>query len=69
MLNLRHADIYDRIEKNSNNLIPILGIYRSEFDLNDERAKSMGFNGYMLKPLEIDVLENKLVEIMHASKT
>ena len=58
-----------RIEKDSNNPIPILAITASEFDLNDERAKSMGFNGYMLKPLEIDVLENKLTEIMHASKT
>jgi len=58
-----------RIEKDSNNPIPILAITASEFDLNDERAKSMGFNGYMLKPLEIDVLENKLAEIMHASKT
>jgi len=58
-----------RIEKDSNKPIPILAITASEFDLNDERAKSMGFNGYMLKPLEIDVLENKLAEIMHASKT
>ncbi len=58
-----------RIEKDSNNPIPILAITASEFDLNDERAKSMGFNGYMLKPLEIDVLENKLAEIMHARKT
>jgi len=58
-----------RIEKDSNNPIPILAITASEFDLNDERAKSMGFNGYMLKPLEIDVLENKLAEIMHTPKT
>jgi len=57
-----------RIEKDSNNPIPILAITASEFDLNDERAKSMGFNGYMLKPLEIDVLENKLAEIMHSRK-
>ena len=57
-----------RIEKDSNNPIPILAITASEFDLNDERAKSMGFNGYMLKPLEIDVLENKLAEIMHTPK-
>ena len=58
-----------RIEKDSNNPIPILAITASEFDLNDERANSMGFNGYMLKPLEIDVLENKLAEIMHTRKT
>jgi putative two-component system response regulator len=57
-----------RIEKDSNNPIPILAITASEFDLNDERAKSMGFSGYMLKPLEIDVLENKLAEIMHTPK-
>ncbi len=58
-----------RIEKDSKNPIPILAITASEFDLNDERAKSMGFSGYMLKPLEIDVLENKLAEIMHARKS
>jgi putative two-component system response regulator len=58
-----------RIEKDSKNPIPILAITASEFDLNDERAKSMGFSGYMLKPLEIDVLENKLAEIMHTRKS
>jgi putative two-component system response regulator len=58
-----------RIEKDSKNQIPILAITASEFDLNDERAKSMGFNGYMLKPLEIDVLESKLAEIMHTRKS
>ncbi len=58
-----------RIEKDSNYPIPILAITASEFDLNDERAKSMGFTGYMLKPLEIDVLENKLAEIVRTRKT
>jgi len=58
-----------RIEKDSHHPIPILAITASEFDLNDERAKSMGFNGYMLKPLEIDVLENKLAEIIRTRKS
>jgi len=58
-----------RLEDDSGHLTPIFAITASEFDLNEERAKSMGFNGYMLKPLEIDVLENKLAEIMHARKT
>ncbi len=58
-----------RLEDDSGHLTPILAITASEFDLNEERAKSMGFNGYMLKPLEIDVLENKLAEIMQKSKT
>ena len=57
------------LEDDSEHSTPILAITASEFDLNDERAKSMGFNGYMLKPLEIDVLENKLAEIMQKSKT
>jgi len=58
-----------RIEDDSEHPTPILAITASEFDLNEERAKSMGFNGYMLKPLEIDVLENKLAEIMHIRKS
>jgi putative two-component system response regulator len=58
-----------RLEDDSGPLTPIFAITASEFDLNEERAKSMGFNGYMLKPLEIDVLENKLAEIMHTPET
>ena len=49
-----------RIESDKEYTTPILAITANEFDLNEERAKSLGFSGYMLKPLEIDVLEKKL---------
>jgi putative two-component system response regulator len=49
-----------RLEQNALRLTPILAITASEFDLNAEIAKSHGFNGYMLKPLEIEVLKKKL---------
>ena len=54
-----------RIEENSKEPIPILAVTASDFDLTKERAISMGFNGYMLKPFEIDVLEKKLASIVY----
>jgi putative two-component system response regulator len=42
---------------------PILAITASEFDLNEERAKSMGLTGYMLKPLDLDLLRAKFAAI------
>ena len=52
-----------RMSDDSEQPIPILAITASEFDLNEERAKSLGFSGYMLKPLEVDVLEKKLTDL------
>jgi putative two-component system response regulator len=52
-----------RLEKDSASSIPIFAITASDFDLTDERAKTLGFDGYMLKPLEVDILEKKLGEI------
>jgi len=44
--------------------IPILAITASEFDLNAQRAKSMGFTGYMLKPLDLELLKSKFAGIV-----
>jgi putative two-component system response regulator len=52
-----------RLETKTERTTPILAITASEFDLNEERALSMGFNGYMLKPLETEVLKKKLADI------
>ena len=52
-----------RLETDSNRSTPILAITASEFDLNEERAIAMGFNGYMLKPLEVEMLKKKLAGI------
>jgi len=49
-----------RIEETSKESIPIIAVTASDFDLTKERAQSLGFNGYMLKPFETDVLEKKL---------
>ena len=40
-----------------------LAITASEFDLNAQRAQSLGFDGYMLKPLEPEVLKKRLAAI------
>ena len=53
-----------RLEEHTDRSIPILAITASEFDLNEERAISKGFNGYMLKPLEVEVLKKKLAGLV-----
>lgn len=53
-----------RLEKSAGGSIPIFAITASDFDLNEQRARSLGFSGYMLKPLEVEVLERRLAEIV-----
>jgi putative two-component system response regulator len=53
-----------RLEKDELRPIPILAITASEFDLNEERAKSQGFTGYMLKPLDLELLKSKFAGIL-----
>ena len=52
-----------RLESGAEKPIVILAITASDYDLNDERAKRLGFNGYMLKPLDVNVLRAKLAAI------
>ena len=56
-----------RIEQDAQTPIPILAITASEFDLNEELAKSLGFTGYMLKPLDLELLKSKLAGITYDS--
>jgi len=42
----------------------ILAITASDFDLNEREARHRGFDGYMLKPLDLAVLEAKLATLM-----
>jgi CheY-like chemotaxis protein len=53
-----------RSEQGAQSRIPILAITASEFDLNEERAVSLGFTGYMLKPLDLELLKSKLAGIV-----
>jgi putative two-component system response regulator len=53
-----------RMERRQEKRTPVLAITASDFDLTEERATEMGFDGYMLKPLDIAVLERKLAEIV-----
>jgi putative two-component system response regulator len=53
-----------RLETGTQRSTPILAITASEFDLNEERAVALGFNGYMLKPLEVELLKKKLAGIV-----
>jgi len=53
-----------RLEQDAQPPIPILAITASEFDLNLERAKSLGFTDYMLKPLDLELLKAKFAGIV-----
>ena len=53
-----------QVEGSSKTSIPIIAVTASDFDLTKERAKSLGFNGYMLKPFETEVLKKKLISIV-----
>jgi putative two-component system response regulator len=52
-----------RVEAGTGQQIPIFAITASEFDLNADKAKEHGLTGYMLKPLDLDLLKKKLVEL------
>jgi CheY-like chemotaxis protein len=53
-----------RLEQEAQPPIPILAITASEFDLNERRAKSLGFTGYLLKPLDLELLKSKFAGIV-----
>jgi putative two-component system response regulator len=57
-----------KLEKSAKYPTPVIAITASEFDLNDERAKSLGFAGYMLKPLDLDLLKKKLTGIVFTTQ-
>jgi putative two-component system response regulator len=52
-----------RIEKRQTRRTPILAVTAHDFDLNQSHAESLGFDGYMMKPLEINLLQKKLRKI------
>ena len=47
-------------ESESERSVPVLAITASDFELNDEQANSLGFDGFMLKPLDEKILQTKL---------
>jgi putative two-component system response regulator len=51
------------LEENTEEHMTIFAITASDYDLTDGRAKALGFNDYMLKPLEPEILEKKLADI------
>jgi CheY-like chemotaxis protein len=51
-----------RLEENTDRATAIFAITASDYDLTEGRAKSLGFNDYMLKPLDVAVLKRKLAD-------
>jgi putative two-component system response regulator len=54
------AEAIRRMGEEGRTVPPILAITASEFELTEASAKSSGFDGYMLKPLDLGVLKKKL---------
>ncbi len=52
-----------RLEAGATRQTPVFAITASEFDLNAEKARERGFTDYMLKPLDLDLLDRKLAEL------
>jgi CheY-like chemotaxis protein len=52
-----------RREEKTGYSTPVMAITASEFDLTDERAAASGFSGYMLKPLDLELLRSKLADV------
>jgi CheY-like chemotaxis protein len=48
-----------RLEEETGESTPIFAITASELDLSEDEAKSLGFDGFMLKPLEPEILQQK----------
>jgi len=53
-----------RTKKDALQPIPILAITASEYDLTEDGARSSGFDGFMLKPLDPKVLQRKLAGLV-----
>ena len=60
------AEAIRRMGKEGRTVPPILAITASEFELTETSAKSSGFDGYMLKPLDLGVLKKKLDSLFPA---
>jgi CheY-like chemotaxis protein len=57
-----------RLEPAGGRRTPILAITASDFDLDEDRARRAGLDGYMLKPLDPNVLARKLASIVRGPK-
>ena len=58
------AEEIRRLEESGRKAPPLLAVTASEFDLTEEKARASGFDGYMLKPLDSDLLNKKLDAIL-----
>jgi response regulator RpfG family c-di-GMP phosphodiesterase len=56
-----------RLEENTGEAITIFAITASDYNLTEGRAKSLGFNDYMLKPLDVELLKRKLADSVRVS--
>jgi putative two-component system response regulator len=53
-----------RLEAGAGVRLPILAITASDFDLDEAKARGAGFDGFMLKPLDPQILARRLADIV-----
>ena len=58
-----------RTMENARRHLIILAITASDFDLNEQNSHGRGFDGYMLKPLDLAVLETKLATLLKGAES
>jgi len=55
--------------RDAGNMIPVMAITSNDYDMNNARAQELGFNGYLLKPIEEDVFQSKVYQISNFGDT
>lgn len=46
--------------RSSGNRIPVFAVTANDYDMNRKKAKEIGFDGYLLKPIDEEVLQSKI---------
>ncbi len=57
------AEEIRRLEAGTKHPTLVFAITASDFGLSMEKARAHGLSGFMLKPLDLDVLERKLADL------
>ncbi|MGE4319427.1 MAG: response regulator [Deferribacterales bacterium] len=70
-LNMPVMDGYTLVKtlRDEGSEIPVLAITSNDYDMNNTKAKELGFNGYLLKPIEEDVFQSKIYQISNFGDT
>jgi len=70
-LNMPVMDGYTLVKtlRDTGNMVPVMAFTSNDYDMNNKRAKELGFNGYLLKPIEEDMFQAKVHQISNFGDT